>query len=74
MTTTGNNYPKMLTTTVTTAAGTSRTVPLVFPFGQNHPKQGTFVIFNSAADEASYDGTGVAASSSSGVIENRHHT
>jgi hypothetical protein len=66
-------YPKMLTGT----DGGGRTTPLVYPFGQNHPKQGTFVIFKSAGEEAAYlasDNSGVPASTQPGIIENRHHT
>jgi hypothetical protein len=61
-------YPKMLTVTL----GSGKIVPAVYPAG--HVKQGTFVIFNSQADEAGYDGTGVAMSTATGVIENKHHS
>lgn len=63
-------YPKMLTGTDVTSG---KTVPLVYPFNQNHPKQGTMVVFKTLAEEQAYDGTGVPASSVTGAIENKHH-
>ena len=56
--------------------GQGRTVGLVYPFGQNHPKQGTYVIFQSTADELAYDGTGVTATltSTTGSQETKYHT
>lgn len=72
MTIPAGGYPKMVTLSVTDQQGKNRVVPAVYPLG--HVKQGTFVIFNSLADEASYDGTGVAASILSNTWENHHHT
>ncbi len=62
------NYPKMA---FGTEPITGRTTNLVFPSGT--VKQGTYVIFNNAAEEAAYDGTGVPASALPTVQENKHH-
>ncbi len=62
------NYPKMA---YGTDAG-GRTVNLVYPTGA---KQGTYVIFLNATEEAAYDGTGIAAmlTSDKGSAEHRYH-
>jgi hypothetical protein len=52
----GLNYPKML---FGTDPLTGRTVNLIYPFNQNHPRQGMYVRFENFTDELNYDGTGV---------------
>ncbi len=64
----GTSYPKMA---FGTEPITGRTTNLVFPPG--HVKQGTYVFFNNAVEEAAYDGLGVPASALPNVQENKHH-
>ncbi len=64
---TGMSYPKM----AFASDASGRTVNLVYPAG--HAKQGTYVIFANAAEEAAYDNTGVNSSSLPFVQENKHH-
>jgi hypothetical protein len=53
-----------------TDATSGRTTNLVYPPG--HAKQGVYVLFNNATDQANYDSTGVPASGNSGTQQNKH--
>jgi hypothetical protein len=68
MTIPSGGYPKTPFGVDTT---TGRTTNLVYPSGD--AKQFTYVVFNSAADEAAYTGNGVPASGLTSVQENKHH-
>ncbi len=61
-------YPKM---PFAVDSITGRTTNLVYPGGS--AKQGTYVIFNSVAEETAYDNTGITSSGLPSVHENKHH-
>jgi hypothetical protein len=68
-----DQYPKMLTGATKDALGRTILVPLIYPPNVGHPRQGSYVIFQNAIDEANYDGSGVAAAPVSNTRENHNH-
>ncbi len=68
MTIPAGNYPKMA---FAADPATGRIVNLVYPPG--HAKQGLYVLFGNKNEETAYDGTGINASLSPSVHENKHH-
>jgi hypothetical protein len=69
-------YPKMPSAQVKHANGGTATVPLYYPYGVGHPKEGELVIFKDEEEEAAYyaaGAVGVPSSHVSDVVENRNH-